>query len=316
MRRLVAAAAAILALGGVGAGCGLGPGRSAEGVSLTVTRDFGTRTLGSAREDRTRGGETVMRLLQRGFRVQTRFGGGFVQSVNGLTGGIRGGRRLDWFFYVNGIESSQGAASRRLHAGDRVWWDHHDWSATMSVPAVVGSFPEPFRSGSEGRRLPVAVACADSVDAACDEVTRRLEAVDVPVARAALAAPVGSETLRLLVGRWRDLRADRIAGRIGRGPGASGVYARFDASGGRLTVLDDRGRAVRELGPRTGLVAATRDRDSQPTWVVTGTDAGGVLAAARALEEGALADHFALAVAEGLAVPLPSPLRSPGTAGS
>ena len=39
------------------------------------------------------GGETVMRLLQRNAKVATRFGGGFVQSIDGLAGG-RGGRAV------------------------------------------------------------------------------------------------------------------------------------------------------------------------------------------------------------------------------
>src|ERR1043166_6179641 len=58
-------------------------------------------------------------------------------------------------------------------SSDLIWWDHHDWSATMRVPAVVGSFPEPFSSGIGGRRLPVRIVCLQA-EAACDEVETRL----------------------------------------------------------------------------------------------------------------------------------------------
>jgi hypothetical protein len=101
-----------------------------------------------------------MRVLTRNFDVKTRYGGGFVQQIGGIAGGREGGRRVDWFYYVNGIEASTGANERRVTAGDRIWWDRHDWGAAMRIPAVVGSFPEPFLSGQNGKRLPVRLDCA------------------------------------------------------------------------------------------------------------------------------------------------------------
>ena len=44
---------------------------------------------------------------------------------------------------------------------------------------------------------------------------------------------------------------------------------------------------------------------SGPTWLVTGTDDVGVAAAAAALTEEQLRDHFALAIEAGRGVPLP-----------
>src|SRR5215211_8237825 len=122
----------------------------------------------------------ILRLLQRNAKVTTRFGGGFVQSIDGVAGGRSGGRPFDWFYYVNGVEASQGAAATRLHPGDRVWWDRHDWGAAQRVPAVVGSFPEPFLHGIGGRRLPVRVECVDPSAPACDTVFERLAGLGVP----------------------------------------------------------------------------------------------------------------------------------------
>jgi hypothetical protein len=283
VRKASLPAALLLALSA--AGCGLGAGSGVKAVSVTVTSDFGARSVGSARAARTPGGETVMRFLQRRFDVRTRYGGGFVQSIDGLSGGGEGGR-VDWFYYVNGVEAPKGAAATRLHPGDRVWWDRHDWSTAMSVPAVVGSFPEPFRSGLGGRRLPVQVACAPQAQSACQAARGRLAAAGVAFGQAGLGAPAGVQSLRLLVGPWATLRADPSARRLEQGPGNSGVFARFDAGGSRLQALDPRGRSVRTLGAGTGLVAATGGHDRPPTWLVTGTDAAGTLAAARALDEG------------------------------
>lgn len=304
MRRVALAAAAVACL--AAGGCGLGSGKGADGVSIVVTRDFGERTVGSARVDKTPGSETVMRFLERRFNVRTRYGGGFVQSIDGLSGGVEDGRPVDWFYYVNGIEADRGATASKLHAGDRVWWDRHDWGAARGVPAVIGSFPEPFLSGTQGKRLPTQIACTDDAGAACQEAKDRLAEAGIKVGASALGAGGGTETLRVLVGPWRSLRADPVVRRIEQGPQRSGVYATFTSEGSRLRLLDGRGRAVSTLGAGAGLVAATRLRDQRPTWVVTGTDPRGALAAARALREGALRNRFALAVDGAKALPVPA----------
>lgn len=309
MRRLAAILLAATALAAALAGCGLGAGDDKpEGVTLTVSRNFGAERLGRAKPKHVPGGETVMRLLQRRFDVQTRYGGGFVQQIEGVGGGRRSGRPVDWFYYVNGIEAEEGAAARRLEPGDRVWWDHHDWGAAMRVPAVVGSFPEPFASGSQGKKLPFRVDCAADSRRECQEVRKRLELAGVEGGgTAVIGQQAGPGVARIIVGRWADVRRDPAAQRIERGPQVSGVFARFEHGGSRLALIEPRGGVLRTLGPGSGLIAATRLEDQQPTWVVTGTDAVGVAAAAAAVDEDRLLDHFALAIENGRGVPLPPP---------
>ena len=85
----------------------------------------------------------------------------------------------------------------------------------------------------------------------------------------------------------------------------SGVFAQPDASGQRIALIGEDGGAERALGPSSGLVATTSTGEEQPTWLITGTDDVGVAAAAAALTEDRLRDHFALAVEGGRGVPLP-----------
>ena len=298
MRQLVAIAALALTVV-ASAGCGLGAGKGTGDVRVTVTTDFGARGVGAATTSKTPGGETVMRFLQRNFHVETRYGGGFVQAIDGLSGST-GGAQLDWFYYVNGIEAGVGAASMRLHPGDRVWWDRHEWTAAMRVPAVVGSFPEPFRSGSGGKRFPVRIECVHVGQAACTTTRDRLRAAGVAdAAVAGVGGSAGKDVLRLIVGPWRVIRSDPALQQLQGGPSASGVYVRPSASGGSIALLNTSGRPAGALAAGAGLIAATRIGDQQPTWAVTGVDEAGALAAARALTPAALHDRFAAAVTRG-----------------
>ena len=277
-----------------------------------MTRDFGREPIGEPVTGGAAESDTVMRLLQRDFSVETRYGGGFVQSIDGLSGGRQGGRSVDWFYYVNGIESSVGASSRRVADGDRIWWDHHIWEQAMRVPAVVGSFPEPFVSGVGGKRFPVKLICLGGAERSCDEVSTRLTDAGVEaVSRSALQQSTGEAVLRVLVGRWSAVRGDPVARQLEGGPRESGVFARPSPRGDGFELLDAAGRVVRNLGAGGGLVAATSAEGQAPTWIVTGTDDAGVASAATAIQEQWLEDHFAIAVESGRGVPLP--VSGPGT---
>jgi Domain of unknown function (DUF4430) len=285
------------------AGCGLGAGRGTSDVTLTVTRDFGAQPVASVTQQHVPGSETVMRMLERSFRVTTGYGGGFVESINGLSGTSA---RRDWFYYVNGIEAPLGAARTSVHKGDRIWWDLHDWSATESVPAVVGSFPEPFVHGVGGRRYPTTLACAPDVGAACKRVAAELGRIGVPIATALLGVASGTDSIDVVVGTWRDLTGEVVSDLIDHGPGSSGVYARFAGPGGSaLQLLSPTGRVVRTLGGGAGLIAAMAQSSAAPTWVITGTDPAGVSAAATALTPARLHDRFALAVQGASDLPVP-----------
>ena len=299
------------------AGCGLGPGDDAGKAELTITRDYGAEELEEATVE-LHESDTVMRVLDREAEIETRYGGAFVESVDGLAE-RSGARRSDWFFYVNGIESSLGAAEFRARDGDRIWWDYRDWTDALRTPALVGSWPEPFVHGFDGERWETAVICAlkapPSMASPCarteQAVGRHVSSVLTPAGGGEVTRmrPArGAELAHILVGDWVAIRDDAVAGLLEEDTSSSGVFARFEDADGavRLELLSERGEVVETLGPRAGLVAALRPADGPPTWVVTGTDAAGVTAAADLLGE-PLRNHYALAVAGGEPIPVPVP---------
>jgi hypothetical protein len=300
-RRGTAVATALLLAALAAAGCGLGPGADVGPVDLTVTREYGAvamidKSVGATESD------TVMRVLEGNAGIATRYGGGFVKSIDGVEEAQRGGHPYDWFFFVDGVESPVGAADYQLHGGERIWWDYRDWSATDHVPAVVGSWPAPFLDGYGGRRHPVLVEC-EGGGAACTQVRGALEAAGVAIASGSPAAAI-----RVLVGPWRRLRSDPAAALIEAGPGESGVFAEFAAaaSGGyELRGLDADGAIAREFGPGAGLLAATRRYEGPPVWIVTGATEAGVRAAAALLGAAKLRDRYAVVGEGGRETPLP-----------
>jgi hypothetical protein len=293
------------------AGCGLGPGSSSDGTAtLTVTRDYGQTPMVEAEVSDPDESETVLRVLDREADIATRYGGGFVQSIEGVSGSTEGDRRFDWFFYMNGIESPVGSADVQVKGGDRVWWDHHDWTDVMRVPAVVGSWPEPFlQYSADEERLAVRVECAGERES-CRVAADRLSDEGVSVSQMPFGRDPGGEALRVLVGPWDAIKRDPGAAQVEDGPSSSGVFADFASAGAglELVALSERAEPASRLGAGAGLVAAVRDGERPPTWLVSGVDDAGVRAAAAALDEDVLRDRYAVVVAAGSDVSLPVPV--------
>jgi hypothetical protein len=152
VRRLLVVPLAAVLLAGCGGGAGKGR------ATLWITRDEGRTVLLTTGVP---AGETALQALERAADVSTRYGGRFVESIDGVAGSISS--RHDWFYFVNGIEGTRGAAEYRLRPGDVEWWDYRDWGhAGETVPVVVGAFPEPFLHGFAGTVPPAVVVGADT----------------------------------------------------------------------------------------------------------------------------------------------------------
>jgi Domain of unknown function (DUF4430) len=188
VRRVAALLLSALAL----AGCG-GEQRGNTGTArLWITRDRGATLLVSATVP---AGETLMRALRSRAKVETRYGGRFVQAINGLSGSLSS--RHDWFWFVNGLAGDTGAAEYRLHAGDVAWWDYRDWTNDPNLAVVVGAFPEPFLHGFGGLKRPVVVRYAVPAQrSAALRVAHRLHATSV--GRLDLTVPPGDDVFALL----------------------------------------------------------------------------------------------------------------------
>jgi hypothetical protein len=181
--RLLSGCAAALLVALSLAGCGGEGPTAANGTArLWVTRDRGSEVLVDATVP---AGQTLLRALRSKAEVTTRYGGGFVQSIDGVKGSAR--HHEDWFWFVNGLAGDRSATSYRLRDGDTAWWDYRDWSGdAQTLEVVAGAFPEPFVHGYDGKRRPAAVRYAPGLRAGAERVAGVLETDDVaPVAASA-----------------------------------------------------------------------------------------------------------------------------------
>lgn len=187
IRRALAAFAALVLL----AGCG-GAGEEEGTATLWVTRDRGAEVLLDAKVD---AGQTLMRALNSKVELETRYGGRFVQAIDGLSGSLEDQR--DWFWFVNGYEGDRSASSYRLRDGDVAWLDYRGWRREGEARVVVGAFPEPFLHGYDGKTRPAAVRFEGSRTRA-DELAREIGAASVePLGT---PAPDGANVLELRAG--------------------------------------------------------------------------------------------------------------------
>jgi hypothetical protein len=202
-----------------------------------------------------------------------------------------------------------GAAEVRVHGGDRIWWDYRDWTDAMRVPAVVGSWPQPFAPGGEGggsRR--VTIGCAGG-RAPCETAASRLENAGArPRIRRASGTQQGDREPALLVGPWAAIRNRPAVAGLRGAPESNGVFATFKGPiRGRyhLIGLDVTGSEARDLGPNAGLVAALGDGHGPPTWIATGSSPRGVRRATGLLDGEDLTSRYAVAAKGERPVPLP-----------
>jgi hypothetical protein len=168
-RALLAVAVALVLL------TGCGHERSTSGkASLWVTRDQGAtvvlvRTVPA--------GQTAMEALRHEADVSTRYGGRFVQSIEGIEGSAS--KRQDWFWFLNGVEADRSAAEYKLRPGDVEWWDYRSWRERMREPVVVGAFPEPFLHGFDGKARTAIVRYPGGLEKGARAIGRLLGATSI-----------------------------------------------------------------------------------------------------------------------------------------
>ncbi len=281
--RLAAVAFLALAVFFLVRGCAFMPWNANRGtmaVRVTVCRDFGKESLKDEGIE-IREGSSAMEALREVAEVETAYGGGFIQAVDGIASQYQGGagRKMDWFFYVNGQMAEVGAGAYELREGDWLVFDFHAWEYSMFTPVLAGCFPEPFVHGYAGPPESISVAYAPGRREAGTEIADFLAPrTAAPLRLLELDARWRPEKgdYALLVGTWEELETNDMVREAFLNRSRLGIFAFFES--GELRLLDGGGALagvhdgsvglVQGLGPRLGVEGSAL--------VVTGSDEAGL----------------------------------------
>lgn len=268
----------LAACAAIGVGCG-SSGSTGPATNLTVTRDYGAAKIAKTETVKTTTGLTALRQLETVHKVTTAYGGRYVKSINGTTEDDDS----SWLFYVDGVESDQGATSIRLKPGQIVQWDFHAWQTIRTGGAIVGAYPQPLKK--RGVRL----ICAPTKSPDCSAARDALKASGIAVS--------SRGTDRIVVGTWSNIGELDGVRDLTRSGESNGAYAQFSADGRTLTPFSADGTEGKPIEDNGGLLAAFADAQGV-VWLATGTDAEGVKRAVQLLDAGGpkLKNRFAMAV--------------------
>ena len=268
-------------------------------VTVVVTRDFGKELI-LAQEIEIEEGASALKALQTVAEVETKYGGGFVQAINGHD--PEEADHLDWFYYINGISLSLGARDYPLLDGDIEHWDLRDWSYLQFVPAIIGDLPQPYLSGIRGEVKPTAVVYdapfADEAEALAASLEARGVAEVLLTGAETLSGGIKEQSnLIILAGAENGLILE-----LNETGKKLGFFTRLE--GGKIIVLDEKGDPAGDYGAGWGLIQATQNPWSpggvgsgeSVVFIVTGADENGVRSAASALTDNSDELRYAYAV--------------------
>ncbi len=147
---------------------------ASDNITLVVTKNYGRSILGLT-EFHPSTGLTAMEMLRSFTDIETRYGGLYVFSAYGLRSDIS--KRLDWFYYVNGVYMDRGLASYKPRAGEVVQVDYHYWGSYAASPGFLSGFPARFIYGLGGRRGNISLVAPQKFQKLAAKLSKSLSSI-------------------------------------------------------------------------------------------------------------------------------------------
>ena len=283
-------------------------------VKIVVTTNFGKEVM-LEQTIEIEPDTSALEALKRVATVETKYGGNFVDAINGISSRYMGGSgsKKDWLWYMNGVSSNIGANDYVLEDGDIEHWDFRDWSYQQFIPAIIGEFPHPFLNGYQGKVKPTTIVYEEWFQDCAQLLIETLSELGVGELSAVThnQLPKASQEQHNLIVLGRQdneliLELNNLHKKLG-------FYTYFND--GKLVVLDAEGEVASEYGAGSGLIQATQNpwnpkgvgAGENVVWMISGTDDEGVRKAVQALTSSSsdLRYAYAAVVIEQSAIKIP-----------
>ena len=283
-------------------------------VTVVVTQDFGKELI-LEQEIEIETDTSAMAALQMVADVETKYGGGFVSSINGISSEYEEANKSkkDWFYYINGIASNIGARDYILRDGDVEHWDFQAWSYRQFVPAIIGDFPQPFQSGYQDKLKPTSVVYEEAFSTEAKALADKLKkygVTEVSAVRCDLLSDEAKENGNLIIIAVPD---NTLISELNSAHKKLGFYAYFEQN--TLIALDAEGNISGKFVKGCSLIQATQNpwnpkgvgSGENVVWMVTGVDVNGVRSAVEVLTNNSdeLRHAFAAVISDKKVIKIP-----------
>lgn len=267
-------------------GCSEEPVLEDAKVSVIISKDFGDEELES-KEINILEESSVMEVMESSFDIETAYGGGFVNGINGLKSGFTGvkeKKKIDWFYYVNGLLADVGAGEYYLKPGDIVIWDYHDWSKSIYLSSIIGAYPLNFINGHES--LKTEILFGEDYNEEGNSLHKFLKEKgleDIEIDDLSEEELQNGEINSILIGKWNEISKFKYIKDIYENGKKTGLFFKFDDN---ITALNAKGdiSSVYERG--AVVTSITKEYGLKGTlWLITGNDEASIKRAVKLLYE-------------------------------
>jgi hypothetical protein len=211
-----------------------------------------------------------MDVLKEVADVETSYGGGFVDSIEGLSSSSGPGGGSDWFYHANGILPNVGAAEYEVTGGDRIWWDYHPWNENNFTPAVIGSYPGPFTRDFSGRGASARILYSGYLESLARQVGGYLEenGSEVSYSEDISGFEPGDNGPSMVVITFEQAGETPWVRDLLGGNGGKGIFLSLEE--GRITPLgaDGEPSPVEEDIAAAVVASGSHIGDTSPVWLV------------------------------------------------
>jgi hypothetical protein len=285
---------------------------SLPNVVLLVTRDYGSEEILKETVEFEKYW-TVLDALDANSEIITEHGGSFISGINGFESYSEGasGKRMDWFYYINGICADVGPLDYDLNEGDVVWWDYHEWKSMDSTNStVIGSYPEPFVHGYRGEVAETTIMCSVKNSDLASELRESLMdkgAATVEISEIDNSIIEDRVGPVIVLGEWEELDGVEYINKFNEAYKRNGTYIYYTGEG--LELMDNSNEKIMSLKDGSGSIMSHGDGlgDENPLWIISGVDSTGLEKAIKLLTENSdkIYSTYSVAVGDNEVIKLP-----------
>lgn len=269
-------------------GCSREDALEEASIDIIISKDFGSEELDN-KTIRISEGSSVMEVMEKNFDIETAYGGGFINAINGFRSGFTGAKdrkKVDWFYYVNGVLAEVGASEYYLKSDDVIIWDYHDWSNSIYLSSVIGAYPRNFTNGHEGNSMKTEILHGKDYDGEGKQLEKFLK--ENGLENIELESLNGEELEKgeinsIVIGPWDEISKLSYIKDVYENGKKAGLFFKLDQ---RVKALNYKGEVSREYEKAAIITSIAKEYGLWGRmWLVTGNDKTSIKKALKLLYE-------------------------------